>query len=137
MTSATQKSSFDSLIQEAEDAFWQVIGRRFPQARSGDLSIGRTFAFSIAVTEAVHEWISNNVTTQEAEISVGYRFKLFRNVDRFPDFLAPAGLTGTITLIDDSGIWGKMDQPMPGAEQWDNQIHWQTPEEFPGDTEPV
>jgi hypothetical protein len=89
------------------------------------------------VAEAtVKEWIANNVTTQESDIAAGYRFRLFRPVDRFPDFLAPIGLTGTVIAVDDSGVCGQMDQPIAGAEQWENQIRWQTSEEFASDTVP-
>lgn len=64
----------------------------------------------------------------------GQRFKLIRPVDRFPDFLAPAGLTGTVTLTEGM-IAGKMDQHIAGAEYWDNEIWWDTADEFRADTE--
>jgi hypothetical protein len=56
-----------SLAQEAEDAFWQVIVKRFPQATTGDLSIDRTIRLRLAAEEAIEEWIRNNVTDQEGE----------------------------------------------------------------------
>ncbi len=65
----------------------------------------------------------------------GYRFRLVRVVDRSPDFVAPAGLTGTVTVVA-SGIWAKMDQHIPGAEHWDNELHWGLRGEFLFDTEP-
>ncbi len=49
------------LINRAEEAFWQVIADGFPTATHGDLSIDRTIAFSLIATEAVEEWIDNNV----------------------------------------------------------------------------
>jgi len=129
--------NMQQITNEALDAFWQVILRHFPQATTGDLSPLATFQLDQAAEVAVREWIANNVTTQETEIAAGYRFRLFRPVDRFPDFLAPADLTGTLTAVDDSGVWGRMDQHIAGAEQWDNQIHWQTREEFARDTVPI
>jgi hypothetical protein len=77
------------------------------------------------------------MNTQQSDIVARYRFKLSRQVDRFPDFLAPIGLTGIVTAVDSSGVWGRMDQHIAGAEQWDNQIHWQAPEEFARDTVPL
>ena len=122
------------LIEEADIAFWEVIAKHFPEAKTGDLSIDRTIRLTIAEQEAVNEWIANNVTTQESDIAAGYRFRLFRQVDRFPDFHAPSGLTGIVTTVDDSGVWGRIEQHIAGAEQWDNQIHWQTQDEFARDT---
>ena len=124
------------IANEALDAFWKVIVKHFPQATTGDLSPWATFHLDQAAEAAIKEWIANNVTTQQSDIAAGYRFKLFRQVDRFPDFLAPADLTGVVTAVDDNGVWGRMDEHIAGAEQWDNQIHWQTPEEFARDTVP-
>jgi hypothetical protein len=125
------------LANEALDAFWQVIVKHFPQATTGDLSPLATFHLDQTAEAAIKEWISNNVTTQQSDIAAGYRFRLFRQVDRFPDFLAPADLTGVVTAVDDSGVWGRIDQHIAGTEQWDNQIHWQTLAGFAGDTVPA
>lgn len=125
------------LTDAALDAFWDVIVKRFPQATTGDLSPLTTFQLSQAAETAIIEWIFYNVTTQESDIVPGYRFKLFRTVDRFPDLIAPANLSGVVTSVDDSGVLARMDQPIPGAEHWDNQIHWQSPEEFAQDTTSV
>ena len=66
----------------------------------------------------------------------GYRFKLIRPVDRFSDFVASVGLTGTVEVISaDGDIWATMDHHIPGAEHWDNQIHWGAIAEFLQDSE--
>jgi hypothetical protein len=57
----------ESLVREADDAFWAVIARRFPAAISGDLSPERTVALSTAAEQAVSEWIENNVNTQHGD----------------------------------------------------------------------
>jgi hypothetical protein len=49
------------LVQEADQAFWQVVVNRFPTARTGDLSIDRTIRLTSAQIRAVEEWIRNNV----------------------------------------------------------------------------
>ena len=68
----------------------------------------------------------------------GYRFKLVRPVDRFADFVAPSGLTGTVAVITpEADVWATMDHRIPGAEHWDNQIHWPSVEEFLQDSEPL
>lgn len=55
---------------------------------------------------------------------IGDRVELIRAVDRFPDFIADKGLTGTVTSVSASDIWVKADQPIKGAEEWDNEIQW-------------
>ena len=77
------------------------------------------------------------MTQLKPSLAAGYHFKLICQVDRFPDFLTPSDLTGVATVVDDSGVWGRMDQHIAGAEQWDNQILWPTPDEFFQDTVPV
>ena len=49
------------LAQEALDAFWNVIARKFPKATSGDLSPLTTIRLVVAAETAIDEWISNNV----------------------------------------------------------------------------
>lgn len=125
-----------TITDQALDAFWQVIVQHFPDATSGDLSPLATFQLSQAAEAAVKEWIANNVVTNECDVAPGYRFRLFRESDRFPDFCAPSGLTGVVTVVDDSGVWARMDQYIPGAEHWENQIHWESPHDFASDTIP-
>lgn len=50
-----------SLIDEATEAFWEIIALAYPQAKSGDLSPESTIQFDVAAHAAVGEWIRNNV----------------------------------------------------------------------------
>ena len=129
--------NMNQLADEALDAFWQVIVKHFPKATTGDLSPLTTVRLNQAAKAAIKEWIVYNATTQESDIAVGYRFKLLSQVDRFPDFLTSTDLTGIVTAVDDKGVWARMDQHIPGADQWDNHVHWKTPEEFARDTVPI
>lgn len=61
------RSDVERLVREADDAFWQVIARRFPQAKHGDLSPERTMSLAIAAEQAVNEWIRNNVNPRHDE----------------------------------------------------------------------
>lgn len=56
--------------------------------------------------------------------AVGSRGRLLRSVDRFPHFVAGAGATGTVTEATESLIALRMDEPLPGAEEWDNEVCW-------------
>jgi hypothetical protein len=50
-------------IRNAQDAFWEVVAKAYPTAKSGDLSPGMSLTFDRAATDAVTEWIDNNVQT--------------------------------------------------------------------------
>jgi hypothetical protein len=52
---------------EACEAFWAVIVRQFPEAKSGDLSPERTIRQRMANVDAIAEWISNNAMPQELD----------------------------------------------------------------------
>lgn len=55
----------------------------------------------------------------------GEKVRLKRDVDRFPHFLAPTGLIGNVLQVTENRLIVKMDQPLPGAEDWENCIHWE------------
>lgn len=55
---------------------------------------------------------------------VGARVRLAGDVARFPHFLAPAGLLGTV-VRDEDGVYAvRMDERVHGAESWDNEVLW-------------
>jgi hypothetical protein len=47
-------------IEEAQEAFWNVIVKRYPEATTGNLSPGATIDFHVAADNAVGEWVRNN-----------------------------------------------------------------------------
>jgi hypothetical protein len=51
----------NKVMEEAQDAFWEVIVKRFPEAKTGDLSPERTVAFDEVAKHAIEEWVRNNV----------------------------------------------------------------------------
>ena len=55
----------ERLTQEALDAFWDVIVDRFPDFETGELSPLASAALDTAATNAVTEWIANNVVSRE------------------------------------------------------------------------
>jgi hypothetical protein len=56
---------------------------------------------------------------------VGDRVRLTQTVDRYPDFVAPAGLAGTVDTVEvDGSLAVKMDQTLDGCEEWNNCICW-------------
>jgi len=55
---------------------------------------------------------------------VGARVRLLHDVERFPHFVIEAGATGAISEASDSLIALKMDEFVPGAEEWANELCW-------------
>jgi hypothetical protein len=62
------KSTIADLANEALDAFWEVVVRHNPQAKTGDLSPWTTIKLTIAAENAIEEWISANVPSSDADI---------------------------------------------------------------------
>src|SRR5258708_40074623 len=60
-TASTPPASSPEPWEDGLDAFWDVIVRRFPEAKHGDLSPEGTIRLEDAAEEAVKEGISNNV----------------------------------------------------------------------------
>ncbi len=56
--------------------------------------------------------------------AVGAKVLFVDALERYPHFTVPAGATGTVTNSDDDYYAVKVDQPIPGAEEWDNEVIW-------------
>src|SRR5262245_33755058 len=55
---------------------------------------------------------------------VGRRVRLTNDIDRYPHFIAPKGATGTVTEAHPDLYSVKLDELLPGAEEWDNEVCW-------------
>ena len=66
-----------------------------------------------------------------AAVSVGTRVELVRDVDRFPHFIAPKGAQGEVVYADEHTISVRMDELVPGAEEWDNEVCWYPSNDVP------
>lgn len=55
---------------------------------------------------------------------IGATVRLARPVERFPHFRVPAGATGVVVAADAERVSVRMDEEIPGAEEWDNEIEW-------------
>jgi hypothetical protein len=56
--------------------------------------------------------------------AIGARFRLSRPVERFPHFCAETGAVGTVVDASSNVISLHMDEYVPGAEDWGNEIVW-------------
>ncbi len=68
----------------------------------------------------------------EVAITENDRVRLTRNVERFPHFIARAGMVGTVTEATEEIVCIKMDEHLDGAEEWDNEVVWTPEDEYPG-----
>ena len=60
----------------------------------------------------------------DTKLIVGARYRLVRDVMRYPNFIAKAGLTGVL-MEDQGGFFLRMDEMLDGVtEEWDNGIQW-------------
>lgn len=64
------------------------------------------------------------------ELPVGTRVRVICDIERYPDFIAKVGMTGTVNvnnagISEDSPVFSvKIDQPLENCEEWDNCIEW-------------
>lgn len=54
------KVDLSSLAEKALDAFWEVVIRHYPEAKTGDLSPLTTFTLTEVAEAAIAEWADNN-----------------------------------------------------------------------------
>lgn len=57
----------------------------------------------------------------------GMRVRWPEPADHYPHFIVPKGATGTVILSSDVGdpaIVVRLDRPLAGAEEWNNEVHW-------------
>lgn len=56
--------------------------------------------------------------------AIGERFVLIADVERHPHFVAARGSKGTVADVSEGSVSLRLDDPVPGAEEWDNEIVW-------------
>jgi hypothetical protein len=57
-------------------------------------------------------------------MNIGQRIRLTKDVERFPDFIARKGMTGTFAGHRMGVSLMEMDARLEGAEHWENCIIW-------------
>jgi len=66
----------------------------------------------------------------------GRRVRTTQLVDRHPNFIVEVGKRGSVDEVTpDEMFWVKFDEPITGAEEWDNRVEFQSIEEFLRETE--
>lgn len=61
-----------------------------------------------------------------AKLRLGARVVFVEPFECFPHFIVPTGARGTVTILADGDIAVavEMDDPLPGCEAWDNEVHF-------------
>lgn len=109
-----------SLNVTASRMGWMVNVGETTSIVSNDLPVATTAAV-IAAFAATLEAVT---AAAVAEVfPVGTRVRLRRNVERFPHFIAGEGTTGIVVTTDEQ-FCVRMDDHLPGAEEWENEILW-------------
>jgi hypothetical protein len=70
-------------------------------------------------------------STDHSDPFVGERFVLTRDVHRSPHFIARSGTKGTVVDVSFGAISLRLDDPLPGAEEWDNEVVWSDDDDAP------
>ncbi len=113
----------DAVIPEAVDEEI-VAGRWRPDGsqESFEHEWRGTAGEYLALLDAIETVLGSD--GMRSRLTVGTRVRLRKEIERFPHFMAPAGLTGRVVYHEHGEIDVEMDAPLPGAEEWDNQIVW-------------
>jgi hypothetical protein len=77
-----------------------------------------------AVGEIRFDKLGSMMRGVQDRYAVGDRVRAKHELDRWPNFIVPAGSAGTIQKIDEEAgqVWVKMDAPIKGCEEWDNCV---------------
>lgn len=68
---------------------------------------------------------------------IGARVRLKFDVERYPHFIAKAGSTGIVVCADPDSYSVRLTEPLPGAEEWNNQVIWTADDNPMDDVEAV
>ena len=49
------------VLEIAEDAFWEAVGKEYPQVKTGDFPFNEIFALGRAMESAIKIWVELNV----------------------------------------------------------------------------
>jgi hypothetical protein len=77
------------------------------------------------------------ITTDGTSFEIGDRVRLRRPVDRYPHTLVPEGATGVVTSASASDFRTRLDAPVLGLDEWNNEVHWDSESEAAVYLEPI
>ena len=69
--------------------------------------------------------MSSKTKWDAARFQIGQRVKVTGYLERFPDFIVdtgPSGVLGTITSVCKENVWIRLDDHVPGAEEYNNEV---------------
>lgn len=124
------------IVHEAQQVTFALIGTRLKilgYPATGDVTPGEAEELD-RVFETFVRMMCRNTSMAELDewppFKVGDRVKLKRDAERFPHFIARAGMTGTVVTVEGKNyipecfMAVRMDVKIVGAESWDNEVQW-------------
>jgi hypothetical protein len=79
---------------------------------------------AVALDAAPDEVLLHPEALSPLDPEVGLRVQLRHDVERYPHFVAKAGLTGTVVLVYPRFVGVKLDAFLGGCEEWANMLQW-------------
>lgn len=100
--------------------------------------VGETWLSDAHETEAGAVVAALDAQRLLSRLVPGVVVRLTRDVERFPHFIAPAGSIGEVVDIGDRTVFAvRLDEPVAGAEDWSNEVHWSNGDSPVGELELV
>lgn len=98
-----------------------LLGNAGYGARDG---LGRWVADGLATPEQAR-LVGEENAAKLATFVPGARVRTTRELDRYPHFIVEAGSVGTVVDVGDPTLFAvKLDDEVPGADDWGNEVHW-------------
>ena len=98
-----------------------LLGNAGYGARDG---LGRWVADGLATPEQAR-LVGEENAAKLATFVPGARVRTTRELDRYPHFIVEAGSVGTVVDVGDPTLFAvRLDDVVPGAEDWSNEVHW-------------
>ncbi len=121
-----KRDRFESIVAAAEEALWKAVAEACPETTTGDMDPGEADRFHKAAFRAIEHWVFRNAIKLPPD---GTRVRLTEEIERYPHFIVRAGMLGTVRRS--GGVFEvRLDETVPGAEEWDNCIVWSEPEDL-------
>jgi hypothetical protein len=79
---------------------------------------------ALATYEAIAE--RGSVQARPAASPVGERVRTLWPIDRYPHFVVAPGSAGVVTTCERGLCTVRLDDPVPGMEPWENELHFTT-----------
>lgn len=64
----TLEERINEAADDAQEAFWEVVAKKFPEVKTGDFSPEAQFAFDGVMKSGIMTWLAGNMDPQPPEL---------------------------------------------------------------------